>query len=107
MGKGQHQMPTKRDLIQKNTRINRIKQERKWEARFLESSTINCIALCEVITSKDLQKHGNVWVCSTPDHVCTRFLFVYENGQVGDVNINTEEAKVQKEIIQVIASKLC
>lgn len=30
-----------------------------------------------VITSKDLQKHGNIWVCPIPDHVCTRFLFVW------------------------------
>lgn len=29
-----------------------------------------------VITSKDLQKHGNIWVCPVSDHVCTRFFFV-------------------------------
>uniref|UniRef100_A0AAQ5YQ79 Poly [ADP-ribose] polymerase n=1 Tax=Amphiprion ocellaris TaxID=80972 RepID=A0AAQ5YQ79_AMPOC len=75
------------------------------ENRFLQSSNLNCIALCEVITSKDLQKHGNIWVCPIPDHVCTRFLFVYENGQVGDVHINTQEATIQREILQVIASK--
>uniref|UniRef100_A0AAQ5YPX1 Poly [ADP-ribose] polymerase n=1 Tax=Amphiprion ocellaris TaxID=80972 RepID=A0AAQ5YPX1_AMPOC len=73
--------------------------------KFLQSSNLNCIALCEVITSKDLQKHGNIWVCPIPDHVCTRFLFVYENGQVGDVHINTQEATIQREILQVIASK--
>ena len=30
-----------------------------------------------VITSKDLQKHGNIWVCPVSDHVCTRFFFVW------------------------------
>uniref|UniRef100_A0A3Q1FPP9 PARP catalytic domain-containing protein n=1 Tax=Acanthochromis polyacanthus TaxID=80966 RepID=A0A3Q1FPP9_9TELE len=103
MGKGQHKMPTKEELLEKYNRINKIKQVR--ENRFLQSSNLNCIALCEVITSKDLQKHGNIWVCPIPDHVCTRFLFVYENGQIGDVHINTQEATIQREILQVIASK--
>uniref|UniRef100_A0A8C8DKH5 Poly [ADP-ribose] polymerase n=1 Tax=Oryzias sinensis TaxID=183150 RepID=A0A8C8DKH5_9TELE len=72
---------------------------------FLQSRNLNCVALCEVITSKDLQKHGNIWVCPVSDHVCTRFLFVYENGQVGDMHINTQEAQIQKEILQVFDSK--
>ncbi|XP_056243580.1 protein mono-ADP-ribosyltransferase PARP6-like isoform X1 [Seriola aureovittata] len=107
MGKGQHQITTKEDLIKKYNRINKIKQEQPGQARFLQSKNLNCIALCEVITSKDLQKHGNIWVCPTSDHVCTRFLFVYENGQVGDVHINTQEARIHREILQVIASKRC
>uniref|UniRef100_A0A671WH75 Poly [ADP-ribose] polymerase n=1 Tax=Sparus aurata TaxID=8175 RepID=A0A671WH75_SPAAU len=74
---------------------------------FLQTRNLNCIALCEVITSKHLQKHGNIWVCPISDHVCTRFLFVYENGQVGDVHINTQEARIHREILQVIASKPC
>uniref|UniRef100_A0A8C4FF12 Poly [ADP-ribose] polymerase n=1 Tax=Dicentrarchus labrax TaxID=13489 RepID=A0A8C4FF12_DICLA len=74
------------------------------QTRFLQNRNLNCIALCEVITSKDLQKHGNIWVCPISDHVCTRFLFVYENGQVGDVHINTQEARIHREILQVIAS---
>uniref|UniRef100_A0A3B4H326 Poly [ADP-ribose] polymerase n=1 Tax=Pundamilia nyererei TaxID=303518 RepID=A0A3B4H326_9CICH len=77
------------------------------EGRFLQSTNLNCVALCEVITSKNLQKHGNIWVCPVSDHVCTRFLFVYENGQVGDIDINTQEDKIQQEISRVIASKPC
>uniref|UniRef100_A0A3Q3RFT7 Poly [ADP-ribose] polymerase n=1 Tax=Mastacembelus armatus TaxID=205130 RepID=A0A3Q3RFT7_9TELE len=76
MGKGEHKMPTKDELIKKHNRINKIKQDLPGQPRFLESRNLNCIALCEVITSKDLQKHGNIWVCPVPDHVCTRFLFV-------------------------------
>uniref|UniRef100_A0AAX7V349 Poly [ADP-ribose] polymerase n=1 Tax=Astatotilapia calliptera TaxID=8154 RepID=A0AAX7V349_ASTCA len=63
--------------------------------------------LFNLITSKNLQKHGNIWVCPVSDHVCTRFLFVYENGQVGDIDINTQEDKIQQEISRVIASKPC
>ncbi|XP_044048921.1 protein mono-ADP-ribosyltransferase PARP6-like isoform X2 [Siniperca chuatsi] len=105
MGKGQHQIPTKEELIKQYNYINKIKQ--MGQARFLQNRNLNCIALCEVITSKGLQKHGNIWVCPISDHVCTRFLFVYENGQVGDVHINTQEARIHREILQVIASKPC
>ncbi|KAM3849675.1 protein mono-ADP-ribosyltransferase PARP6-like [Diretmus argenteus] len=107
MGNGQHQIPTKEELIKKYDRINTIEQEHPGRARFLQSRNLNCIALCEVITSKDLRKHGNIWVNPISDYVCTRFLFVYENGQVGDVNINTQDAKIHREIIQVMATKSC
>ncbi|XP_048828229.1 protein mono-ADP-ribosyltransferase PARP6 isoform X3 [Brienomyrus brachyistius] len=81
-------------------------QSRPIQSRFLQSRNLNCIALCEVITSKDLQKHGNIWVCPVSDHVCTRFFFVYEDGQVGDANINTQEPKIQKEIMRVIGTQI-
>uniref|UniRef100_A0A672LR98 Poly [ADP-ribose] polymerase n=1 Tax=Sinocyclocheilus grahami TaxID=75366 RepID=A0A672LR98_SINGR len=61
--------------------------------------------LSTVITSKDLQKHGNIWVCPISDHVCTRFFFVYEDGQVGDANINTQDVRIQKEILRVIGGQ--
>nr|XP_061820489.1 protein mono-ADP-ribosyltransferase PARP6 isoform X6 [Nerophis lumbriciformis] len=76
MGKGQHRMPTKDELVQRYNRMNTIPQSRPIQSRFLQSRNLNCIALCEVITSKDLQKHGNIWVCPVSDHVCTRFFFV-------------------------------
>ncbi|XP_062245704.1 protein mono-ADP-ribosyltransferase PARP6-like [Platichthys flesus] len=107
MGKGRHQITAREDLLKKYNRMNKIKQEEPGQARFLQSSNLNCIALCEVITSKDLQKHGNIWVCPKSDNVCTRFLFVYENGQVGDVHINAQEPAIHREILQVIASKPC
>uniref|UniRef100_A0A8C1JGI4 Poly [ADP-ribose] polymerase n=1 Tax=Cyprinus carpio TaxID=7962 RepID=A0A8C1JGI4_CYPCA len=83
-----------------------LQQSRPIQSRFLQSRNLNCIALCEVITSKDLQKHGNIWVCPVSDHVCTRFFFVYEDGQVGDANINTQEPKIQKEIMRVIGTQI-
>ncbi|XP_035521008.1 protein mono-ADP-ribosyltransferase PARP6-like [Morone saxatilis] len=104
MGKGQHHIPTREELIKKYNQINKIKEDQPGQNRFLQNRNLNCIALCEVITSMDLQKHGNIWVCPISDHVCTRFLFVYENGQVGDVHINTQEARIHREILQVIAS---
>ncbi|XP_072554234.1 protein mono-ADP-ribosyltransferase PARP6 isoform X3 [Paramormyrops kingsleyae] len=106
MGKGQHRMPSKDELVQRYNRMNTIPQSRPIQSRFLQSRNLNCIALCEVITSKDLQKHGNIWVCPVSDHVCTRFFFVYEDGQVGDANINTQEPKIQKEIMRVIGTQI-
>ncbi|XP_026142742.1 poly [ADP-ribose] polymerase 6 isoform X4 [Carassius auratus] len=106
MGKGQHRMPTKDELVQRYNRMNTLPQSRPIQSRFLQSRNLNCIALCEVITSKDLQKHGNIWVCPVSDHVCTRFFFVYEDGQVGDANINTQEPKIQKEIMRVIGTQI-
>ena len=76
MGKGQYRMPSKDELVQRYNRMNTIPQTRSIQSRFLQSRNLNCIALCEVITSKDLQKHGNIWVCPVSDHVCTRFFFV-------------------------------
>ncbi|XP_009277194.1 PREDICTED: poly [ADP-ribose] polymerase 6 [Aptenodytes forsteri] len=106
MGKGQHRMPSKDELVQRYNRMNTIPQTRSIQSRFLQSRNLNCIALCEVITSKDLQKHGNIWVCPVSDHVCTRFFFVYEDGQVGDANINTQDPKIQKEIMRVIGTQV-
>ncbi|KAL5481314.1 hypothetical protein EMCRGX_G021450 [Ephydatia muelleri] len=37
-----------------------------------------CLALCEVVVSPALKQQGDIWLCSNPDHVCTRFFFVYE-----------------------------
>ncbi|XP_077374157.1 protein mono-ADP-ribosyltransferase PARP6-like isoform X1 [Festucalex cinctus] len=102
MGKGQHWIPTKEEL-KKYHHKNIIQQD--LPCRFLQSRNLNCVALCEVITSKDLKKHGNIWVCPISDHVCTRFLFVYENGCVGDVHINTQEEGIQRQILEVIATK--
>uniref|UniRef100_A0A672LNH6 Poly [ADP-ribose] polymerase n=1 Tax=Sinocyclocheilus grahami TaxID=75366 RepID=A0A672LNH6_SINGR len=102
MGKGQHHMPTKEELVQHYNRVNTCQPT---QSRFLQSRNLNCVALCEVITSKDLQKHGNIWVCPISDHVCTRFFFVYEDGQVGDANINTQDVRIQKEILRVIGGQ--
>uniref|UniRef100_A0A8C6WVD4 Poly [ADP-ribose] polymerase n=1 Tax=Neogobius melanostomus TaxID=47308 RepID=A0A8C6WVD4_9GOBI len=100
MGYGQHNLPSKEELINKYNRINRLTEEPA-HGRFLKSKNINCVALCEVVLSKELQQHGNIWVCPVPDHVCTRFLFVYENGQIGDVHIDTQDEEIHNEILQI------
>ena len=69
------------------------------KSRFISGKNITCIALCEVVNSSThLQKFQNVWVCSNPDLVCTRFFFVYEGGQVGDQLVDTMLTKFKSEI---------
>ncbi|XP_062517000.1 protein mono-ADP-ribosyltransferase PARP6-like [Corticium candelabrum] len=67
-------------------------------SRFLEGKNLRCIALCEVITSSDLRKNGNIWVMPKPDYVCTRFFFVYEQGHCQNVSITTDCKAFQHEI---------
>ncbi|XP_022106576.1 poly [ADP-ribose] polymerase 6-like isoform X2 [Acanthaster planci] len=71
--------------------------------RFLQSRNLTCIALCEVVNSRELTKHGHVWVCTNPDLVCTRFFFVYEDGKVGDQAVDTTQEKYTREIIAAMA----
>ncbi|XP_054040382.1 protein mono-ADP-ribosyltransferase PARP8-like isoform X2 [Rissa tridactyla] len=80
-------------------------QKKGQQSQFLQSRNLKCIALCEVITSSDLHKHGEIWVVPNTDHVCTRFFFVYEDGQVGDTSINTQEPGIHKEILRVIGNQ--
>uniref|UniRef100_A0A8C4M6S2 Poly [ADP-ribose] polymerase n=1 Tax=Equus asinus asinus TaxID=83772 RepID=A0A8C4M6S2_EQUAS len=83
----------------------KLSQKKGQQSQFLQSRNLKCIALCEVITSPDLHKHGEIWVVPNTDHVCTRFFFVYEDGQVGDANINTQEGGIHKEILRVIGNQ--
>ena len=71
---------------------------------FLQSKNLSCIALCEVITTPELKRNGSIWVCPNSDHVCTRFFFVYEDGQVGDANIDTTSPKYETRILDAITS---
>ncbi|KAL8562648.1 hypothetical protein ACOMHN_011220 [Nucella lapillus] len=55
--------------------------------RFLRGTNVTCIALCEVINSASLRKQGSIWVCPEKDHVCTRFFFLYKQGQIFDQTV--------------------
>ncbi|XP_045183345.2 protein mono-ADP-ribosyltransferase PARP6-like [Mercenaria mercenaria] len=86
-----------------NVKKNKAKGDGR--SRFLVSSNITCIALCEVITTP-LKKNNSIWVCPEPDHVCTRFFFVYEDGQVGDSSIDTQNAKYLQPIKEACGYKM-
>lgn len=81
-------------------------QAHKGETRFLKSINLTCIAICEIILSPTLKKSSGIWVHPEPDHVCTRFFFVYEDGQVGDSSIDTQQEKYLAEIRKVCGYKV-
>ena len=60
--------------------------------------------LCAVVTSKDLKRTGDIWVCPNSDHVCTRFFFVFDNSQ-GYQNevVDTRVPKYKKQIDHAVA----
>ncbi|KAG5841155.1 protein mono-ADP-ribosyltransferase PARP8 isoform X1 [Anguilla anguilla] len=106
MNKKQQKVSSKDDMAASNkTNINLQSQKKGHQPQFLQSRNLKCIALCEVITSPDLHKHGDIWVVPNTDHVCTRFFFVYEDGQVGDTSINTQDACIYREILRVIGNQ--
>ncbi|XP_061071694.1 protein mono-ADP-ribosyltransferase PARP8-like isoform X2 [Conger conger] len=72
---------------------------------FLQDRNLKCIALCEVITSPQLKKHGVIWVVPDTDNICTRFFFVYEYGLRGNPNVNTQDDSVNREILRVIGNQ--
>ncbi|XP_071110322.1 protein mono-ADP-ribosyltransferase PARP6-like [Haliotis cracherodii] len=84
-----------------NSKSKPAEQEQS-KTRFLMSDNITCVALCEVLTSSNLKKNNDIWVCPSMDHVCTRFFFVYEDGQVGDNTINTQKDRYKQEIMRAV-----
>ncbi|XP_074850397.1 protein mono-ADP-ribosyltransferase PARP8 isoform X2 [Carettochelys insculpta] len=106
MNKKQQKVSAKDEPASSSKGSNALQSQKKGQqSQFLQSRNLKCIALCEVITSPDLHKHGEIWVVPNTDHVCTRFFFVYEDGQVGDTSINTQETGIHKEILRVIGNQ--
>ncbi|KAF3828399.1 hypothetical protein GH733_001895 [Mirounga leonina] len=77
-GMNKKQKVTAKDEPASSSKSNSASQSQKkgQQSQFLQSRNLKCIALCEVITSPDLHKHGEIWVVPNTDHVCTRFFFV-------------------------------
>lgn len=50
-----------------------------------------------VVTSKDLRRSGDIWVCPNADHVCTRFFFVYDDIS-STATFDTRKSQCKKEI---------
>uniref|UniRef100_A0A667XV98 Poly [ADP-ribose] polymerase n=1 Tax=Myripristis murdjan TaxID=586833 RepID=A0A667XV98_9TELE len=106
MNKKQQKVTSKDEMAASSKTSVHLQSQKKGEQpQFLQSRNLKCIALCEVITSPDLHKHGDIWVVPNTDHVCTRFFFVYEDGQVGDTSINTQDPGIHREILRVIGNQ--
>ncbi|KAJ3603954.1 hypothetical protein NHX12_028695 [Muraenolepis orangiensis] len=106
MNKRQQKVTSKDEMAASSKTSPHVQSQKKGQQpQFLQSRNLKCIALCEVITSPDLQKHGDIWVVPSTDRVCTRFFFVYEDGQVGDSSLNTQDNCIHREIVRVIGNQ--
>ncbi|KAG7268999.1 hypothetical protein CRUP_033491, partial [Coryphaenoides rupestris] len=106
MNKRQQKVTSKDEMAASSKANIHLQSHKKGQQpQFLQSRNLKCIALCEVITSPDLHKHGDIWVVPSTDHVCTRFFFVYEDGQVGDSSLNTQDNGIHREILRVIGNQ--
>ena len=57
-----------------------------------------------VVTTKELKRSGNIWVCPNGDHVCTRFFFVYDDSpDCAQGDIDTRVGKFRAEIDHAVA----
>ena len=60
-----------------------------------------------MVTTKELKRSGDIWVCANSDHVCTRFFFVYDDssnyGQDTSNSIDTRVSKFKAEIDHAVA----
>ena len=65
---------------------------------------MNFSSLGLVVTSKELKRSADIWVCPNSDHVCTRFFFVYDDlSSYGSSNMDTRVAKFKAEIDHAVA----
>ncbi|XP_040536032.1 protein mono-ADP-ribosyltransferase PARP6 isoform X3 [Gallus gallus] len=107
MGKGQHRMPSKDELVQRYNRMNTIPQLSP--PRTCRSTATSGSAPCRTTSAPASS------LCECQHHLCTHtrpvgtantFPSRYEDGQVGDANINTQDPKIQKEIMRVIGTQV-
>ena len=54
------------------------------------------------MTSKDLKKVGDIWVCRNASNVCTRFFFVYDDTAAHAVVFDTRQSECKKEISHAV-----
>ena len=76
-------------------------------SHLLHSNKHLCIfvILCPfpVVTSKELKRSGDVWVCPNSDHVVTRFFFVYDRHTHDRAfSLHTENKAFRQEIMHAI-----
>lgn len=69
----------------------------------------NCIAICEVVNSSQLKRHGtDIMTLTNPDHVCTRFLFAYDHSSeqsrntLASSNVRTTDPQFSKQLTRIM-----
>ena len=73
--------------------------------RFLQSSEMIVMALCEVVNSPGLKRHNaNIWTHTEHDHVVTRVLFIWEDrASASKVNAHSTSDAFMKEVKKALS----
>jgi hypothetical protein len=76
--------------------------------RFLDTGALKMLALCEVVDDPAIKKSSYCWVAPNADTVCTRFFFVYCQGDEARVpglhSLTTTDPKFVEEIRACISA---
>ena len=63
----------------------------------------NILYLSLVVTSTELRKNGDIWVCPNADNVVTRFFFVYDSSAGQSFGYpSTNDYRFRQEIINAL-----
>uniref|UniRef100_A0A673K579 Poly [ADP-ribose] polymerase n=1 Tax=Sinocyclocheilus rhinocerous TaxID=307959 RepID=A0A673K579_9TELE len=102
MNKKQQKVASKDETAANKSNINLQSQKKGQNPQFLQSRNLKCIALCE---GTHLTKIYTI-ICNIY-HVNNHFFFIYiyEDGQVGDTSINTQDPGIHREILRVIGNQ--
>uniref|UniRef100_A0A672T5U4 Poly [ADP-ribose] polymerase n=1 Tax=Sinocyclocheilus grahami TaxID=75366 RepID=A0A672T5U4_SINGR len=102
MNKKQQKVASKDETAANKSNINLQSQKKGQNPQFLQSRNLKCIALCE---GTHLTKIYTI-ICNFY-HVNNHFFFIYiyEDGQVGDTSINTQDPGIHREILRVIGNQ--
>jgi poly [ADP-ribose] polymerase 6/8 len=84
---------------------NPLKSTKDEGNRFLNSGSVGCIALCEVI-DKDIRKSGDIWVQPNPDYVVTRFFFVYTTNLANPGGAMSNHTQTNKKFVEEIENAI-
>uniref|UniRef100_A0A671LPX2 Poly [ADP-ribose] polymerase n=1 Tax=Sinocyclocheilus anshuiensis TaxID=1608454 RepID=A0A671LPX2_9TELE len=102
MNKKQQKVASKDENTANKSTIHLQSQKKGQNPQFLQSRNLKCIALCEGTHLT----HIYIIICNLC-HVNNHFFlfYIYEDGQVGDTSINTQDPGIHKEILRVIGNQ--
>uniref|UniRef100_A0A8C1NK30 Poly [ADP-ribose] polymerase n=1 Tax=Cyprinus carpio TaxID=7962 RepID=A0A8C1NK30_CYPCA len=102
MNKKQQKVASKDETAANKSNINLQSQKKGQNPQFLQSRNLKCIALCE---GTHLTKIYTIICnfCYVNNHFF--FFYIYEDGQVGDTSINTQDPGINREILRVIGNQ--
>uniref|UniRef100_A0A8C2C5M4 Poly [ADP-ribose] polymerase n=1 Tax=Cyprinus carpio TaxID=7962 RepID=A0A8C2C5M4_CYPCA len=102
MNKKQQKVASKDETAANKSNINLQSQKKGQNPQFLQSRNLKCIALCE---GTHLTKIYTIICnfCYVNNHFF--FFYIYEDRQVGDTSINTQDTGINREILRVIGNQ--